>query len=155
LCYKIDREEAWEVMNCKHCGSEEYTKDGIVDKKQRYKCKQCNRTFREGDKREKYTNEKRMRVIKWYLEGVGIMSIERMEGVPNPLIIKWIRKYAQIIREELKEAPIPEHIKDIDIIELDELFSYCKKKLTKSTYGLLLIDNDLKLLILKSPSPGG
>lgn len=55
------------------------------------------------------------------------MSIERMEGVPNPLIIKWIRKYAQIIREELKEAPIPENIKDIDIIELDELFSYCKK----------------------------
>ncbi len=136
-------------MDCKHCGSNEHVKDGIVGGKQRYQCKQCKRTFREGDKREKYTNEKRMRVLKWYLEGVGIMSIERMEGVPNPLIIQWIRKFAKIIRQKLNETPIPEQAKDIQIIELDELFSYCQKKLTKSTYGLLLIDNDLKLLISK------
>lgn len=83
--------------------------------------------FREGDKREKYTNDKRMRVLKWYLEGAGIMSIEQTEGVPNPLIIKWIRKFAKILREKLNEVVVPEQIQDIQIIELDELFSYCKK----------------------------
>ena len=39
--------------------------------------------------------------------------------------------------------------KQIDIIELDELFSYCQKKLTESTYGLLLIGAEVKLLILR------
>lgn len=77
------------------------------------------------------------------------MSIERMEGVPNPLIIKWIRKFSKILRTRLNEAEIPEDAKKIEIIELDELFSYCQKKLTKSTYGLLLIEQDLKLLTLK------
>ena len=137
-------------MKCKHCGSDNYVKNGIVRDKQRYLCNQCLKTFREGDKRERYTNAKRMRVIQWYLEGAGIMSIERMEGVPNPLIIKWIRKYAKIIRDTLNEANIPESLEDVQIVELDELFSYVKKNLTKSTFGLLLIGNNLRLLTLKS-----
>lgn len=138
------------MLKCKHCGSEKNVKSGKVRDKQRYKCKDCGKTFREGDLRERYTNEKRMQVIKWYLEGVGIMSIERQEKVSNPLIIKWIRKFSKILRQKLNEISIPENLKDIEIIELDELFSYCQKKLKRSTYGLLLIDNDLKLLISKS-----
>ena len=74
----------------------------------------------EGDLRERYTNEQRLRVIKWYLEGVGIMSIERMEGVSNPLIIKWIRKFSKILRQRLNEVVIPENARDVQILELDE-----------------------------------
>ncbi len=77
------------------------------------------------------------------------MSIERMENVPNPLIIKWIRKFSKILRQRLNEIEIPEDVKKIEIIELDELFSYCQKKLTKSMYGLLLIESEIKLLTLK------
>lgn len=141
-------------MKCKHCGSEDYVRNGIVGGKQRYLCNQCCKTFREGDKREKYSNAKRMRVIQWYLEGAGIMSIERMEGVPNPLIIKWIRKYAKIIRENLNGVRIPETLEDVQIVELDELFSYVKKNLTKSTSGLLLIGSDLRFLTLRSQPQG-
>ncbi len=135
-------------LGCKHCGSNKRVNNGHVRGKQRYKCKDCGKTYREGDLREKYTNEQRLRVLKWYLEGVGIMSIERMEGVSNPLIIKWIRKFSKIIRQKLNETPIPKDIKDIQILELDELFSYCQKKLTKSTCGLLLIGTEVKLLTL-------
>ena len=137
------------MILCKHCGSDKHVNNGIVHGKQRYKCKDCARTYREGDLREKYTAEQRIRVIKWYLEGAGIMSIERMEGVANPLIIKWIRKFSKILRQRLDETVIPEDVKDIQILELDELFSYCKKNLTKSTYGLLLIESEVKLLTLK------
>ena len=116
------------MEGCKHCGSKDRVKNGYVGSKQRYKCKSCNRSYREGDLREKYSAEKKLRVIKLYLEGVGIRSIERLEGVPNPLIIKWIRKSSNIIRQKLLETEIPEDIKKISIIELDELFSYCQKK---------------------------
>ena len=134
---------------CKHCGSERSVNNGFVQGKQRYKCKDCGKTYREGDAREKYTNERRLRVITWYLEGVGIMSIERMEGVSNPLIIQWIRKFSRILRQKLNETIIPEDVRDIQILELDELFSYCKKNVTRSTYGLLLIGSGVKLLTLK------
>ncbi len=134
---------------CKHCGSEKRVRNGYVHGKQRWKCKDCGKTYREGDLRERYSNEKRLRCIKWYLEGAGIMAIERMEGVPNPLIIKWIRRFSKILRSKLNETPIPKDAKDIQILELDELFSYCQKKLTKSTYGLLLIGPEVKLLTSK------
>jgi len=134
---------------CKHCGSKERVKNGYVQGKQRFKCRECGKSYRDGDLRERYTNEQRLRVVKWYLEGVGIMAIERMEGVPNPLIIKWIRKFSKILRQRLNETPIPDNAREIEIIELDELFSYCQKKLTKSTYGLLLIGTEIKLLTSK------
>lgn len=135
--------------SCKHCGSSHKVKDGVVQGKQRYRCKDCGKTYREGDKRERYTNEQRLRVIKWYLEGAGIMSIERMEGVPNPLIIKWIRKFSSIIRKQLNEAVVPDDARSIQILEMDELFTYVKKKKTESTYGLLLIGSEIALLTLK------
>jgi transposase-like protein len=137
------------MVICKHCGCDISVKNGYVKGKQRYKCKNCSKTYREGDEREKYTNEQRLKVLKWYLEGAGIMSIERMEGVPNPLIIQWIRKFSKIIRQKLNETIIPENAKEIQILELDELFTYCKKNSTKSTYGLLLIGSEIKLLIWK------
>ena len=134
---------------CKHCGGEGRVKNGYVQGKQRYKCKDCSKTYREGDLREKYTNDQRLRVVQMYLEGIGIMSIERLEQIPNPLIIKWIRKFSKILRSRLNEVEIPEDARKIQIIELDELFSYCQKKLTKSTYGLLLIGREVKLLTSK------
>ena len=137
------------MTKCKHCGSANSIKRGYVQGKQRYKCKDCSKTYREGDLREKYDSNKKLKVILMYLEGVGIRSIERLENVSNPLIIKWIRKFSKILRQKLNETKIPDNAKDIQIIELDELFSYCQKKLTKSIYGLLLIEQDLKLLILK------
>ena len=86
----------------------------------------------------KYNQDQRWRVRKWYLEGAGILSIERMEGVPNPLIIKWIRNFSKILREKLNATPIPEDAKDIEIVELDELLSYCKK--TNKHYVWLAVD---------------
>ena len=88
-------------------------------------------------------------MIKCYLEGVGIRSIERLEEVSSPLIIHWIRQISSIVREKLRSATIDENAKNISILEIDELFSYCKKNSAKSTFGLLLIGTEIKLLTLK------
>ena len=140
------------MVNCKHCGSTEHSRNGMVHGKQRYLCKSCKRTFREGDLREKYTNEKRLKVVKMYLEGCGIMAIERLEGVPNPLIIQWIRKYSSIIRRKLDDAREAAEKTDVEILELDELFTYCQKKSAECTFGLLLTGTEIKLLTWKSPN---
>lgn len=131
---------------CKHCGCAKLVKNGIVGGKQRYKCNGCFRTCRQGDDRLQYSMEKRLKVMKMYLEGVGIMSIERLEGVPNPLIIYWIRHFSEMLRQQLRLVEVPDDAKDIEILELDELFTYCQKKLDESMSGLLLIGTEIKLL---------
>ena len=136
-------------LSCKKCGSKDYVRNGYIKGEQRYRCKDCRMNYQKGDKRIKYSKEKKMKVMKCYLEGMGIRSIERLEGVPNPLIIRWIRRFGKEVKEEVERFPVPEEAKDIQILEIDELFSYCKKKERKCTYGYVLIGSEIRLLNLR------
>lgn len=149
-------------LKCKYCNSNRINKMGILNGKQRYLCRDCKRTFREGiDKRMKHTEEQKMKVIKMYLENMGIRSIERLEKIHNSVISYWIRQFGKIIKERvMKENEnnnnnIPNDIKEIkkeiEILEGDEIVTYIKKKLkaTKdnkiSGYGYLLTEIGIKL----------
>jgi transposase len=148
-CY-IMAKKVIDMENCKGCGSTKLTKNGKNKLgAQRYRCKECGGTFIEGDNRLKHGLEKRLKVINMYLEGVGIRSIERLEKVSNPLIIYWIRHFSGLIRKELRRRPIPDQPKDIAIVEIDELFTYYKKRPSEHMYGLLLTETETKLLISK------
>ena len=135
-------------MICKLCNGNNLVKNGTERGIQRYKCKCCNKTFILGDARIKYSLGKRLKVIKMYLEGVGIRSIERLEKVPNTLIIYWIRYFSRLICKELRKS-VPEKVEDIEVLELDELFTYYKKRPRERMYGLLLTETGTKLLISK------
>ena len=77
------------------------------------------------------------------------MALERLTGVPNPLIIKWIRNYAKILGELIAKATVSKKLENVEILEMDELFTYCKKNNTESMFGLLLTETETKFLILK------
>lgn len=132
---------------CKHCGEKEYVKAGFSKRKQRYECKACGKIFSEGDRREKYSIEQKIRVMKLYTDGVGLRTIERAEGVSTPLLIHWIRKLGKMVKQHLVSAEIPESAKEIAILEIDELFTYYKKNPKKHMYGLLWTETGIKLLI--------
>jgi transposase-like protein len=141
-------------LKCKNCGSTKKVKNGFVEGVQRYKCKDCGYNYIEGDKRQKYTAQDRLKVLKLYLENCGIRTIERLTGVRNSQISKWILAAADDIKQELLQRQNGiNSIKDISILEIDELCTYIKKdqKMAESlpSYGLLLIGTKVKLLILK------
>ena len=99
--------------------------------------------------REKYSKEKKSRAIKYYLRGTGIRAIAECENVSPPLVLHWIKNAGKLLQSHLQDIEIPDHARDIDILEVDEMFSYVQKKLAKYTYGLLLTGAEVKLLILK------
>jgi len=132
---------------CKYCGSANVVKNGYVQGKQRYLCRDCERTSRYGDGREKYSVAQRIRAVKLYTEGMGLRGIERVEGVSASLLVHWIRNFSKLIRQKLCTTEIPEDSKDVEILEMDELFTYFQKKATKPMYGLLWTETGIKLLI--------
>ena len=102
----------------------------------------CGKIWTDGkDNRLKYSNKKREKVIKMYLENVSIRSIERLEGVSEPLILKWIKKMGKEIKNKFNESinKIKDNINNIDekdikkenieILEIDEIVTYIKKNL--------------------------
>jgi transposase-like protein len=141
-------------IECKSCGISKYVKNGFVHGVQRYKCKECGTNFVEGDKRQKYTLMDRLKVLKLYLENCGLRSIERLTGIRNSQISRWIEEAAENIKTELQKSQNNVNsIKDIEILEIDELCTYIKKdqrtEENSPLYGLLLIENQIKLLILR------
>ena len=139
---------------CKSCSCGDYVKSGFAFGKQRYKCKKCGTFFREGDARQKYSTADHLKVIKLYLENCGIRTIERLTGIRNSQISKWIENTATYVKSSFEKAQNNlNSIQEIEILELDELCTYIKKDQRMAenipSYGLLLIDGRIKLLILK------
>ena len=119
-------------MQCPKCNSERKVKDGIVKQKQRYLCRDCNYRFTV-ESRGKPNSLKKM-AIELYLEGMGFRSIERILKVSNVSVMKWVKSLGEKVEEYRK----PEG--DVDIIEMDELYTYIQSKKNLVGFGWLLIE---------------
>lgn len=143
---------------CSKCYSKSHVKNGFVRGKQRYKCKDCLCNFIESDDRKKYDNKTRNLAIRMYLNNCGFRRISEILEVPLSTSFSWIKKAGQIVDEMVKNRQ--EKIEEIEILEMDELFTFVKKSLEETKqpgslathipeFGLLWIGTDLKLLRLK------
>ncbi|OAB78664.1 transposase-like zinc-binding domain-containing protein [Cochleicola gelatinilyticus] len=78
---------------CPNCGSTKHIKSGIVNNRQRYKCKSCNYFFtvnKIGKKIDDYYVNKSLQL---YLEGLTYREIERILGISHVSIMNWVKKY--------------------------------------------------------------
>lgn len=145
-------------IRCKKYNSNIWTKNGNVKNKQRYKCKTCGYNYRAGDRRKVYKPDKKSLVIRMYLNNCGIRRIAHILKIPLATVFSWIKKAGQIVNEMIKERKDNEE--KIEVLELDELYTYIKKSQEKIRrvgrckenilgYGLLWIGIDLKLFRLE------
>jgi uncharacterized C2H2 Zn-finger protein len=123
-------------ISCNKCGATEVIKRGTQDGKQRYLCRKCNAVFR--NTKPKYSSELKAEVIKSYLGSGGIRAI----GNAN-----WVKKAGIIMKEAFIEKMGKVQEKNIQILEVDELFTYVKKRPIESIYLLLLTEFGTELLI--------
>jgi transposase-like protein len=121
------------VERCPRCQSEERVKNGHINGRQRYRCKECKYDYTVEQKSTAVSAEKKRLAIEMYLEGLGFNSIGRILKVSHVAVQTWVRKYGRKL-EELKSG------QNIEVVELDEMHSYIGQKKTIFGYGLLLID---------------
>ena len=119
-------------MDCPKCKSDLRVKSGFVQSKQRYKCRACGCNYTKSE-RHHIPASKRMHAINLYLEGVGFRGIERITGISNVTVMRWVRALGDKIPQE-SEAP-----KEVRVMELDELWHFIGKKSVKSGCGLRMI----------------
>lgn len=84
-----------------------------------------------------------------YLNNVGIRKIALFFGVSAPAVLKWIRNAHKLLRELLENFN-PLVSDKADIIELDEIYTYVKKRKNEQSYGLLILED--KSVLLRIPS---
>jgi transposase-like protein len=79
--------------------------------------------------------ELKKQALHLYLEGLGFRSIGRILKVSNVAVLKWIKKFGEEVKNIHNQS-------NVNVIELDELYTYIGSKKTSVGYGLLSIGSD-------------
>jgi transposase len=117
-------------MNCPRCSGCFSCKNGKMNGKQRYKCKNCGYNFTTG-RPCKPLHLKRL-ALQLYLEGLGFRSIGRILRVSNVSIYNWIKNFGEKLQEIRQNDKI-------SVVEMDEMHTFIGSKKNTIGYGFLLI----------------
>lgn len=115
-------------LHCKKCGSAEYVKSGWVRGLQRYRCKACGCHFTDTPERGKPAAMKALAALLYAMGNMSFCGIARLLGVSDVAVLKWIR-------HEAEQLPAPEMPADVDLVMLDEMHHFLKKRLQNSGSG--------------------
>jgi len=134
------------VITCSHCSRQNWRKNGFVQKVQRYYCKSCGRNFT--TKPKLIAKETKDFAILLYLNNTGIRKVAKIVNVSPPAVLRWIRNAHGKLQSQLQPLPTTQD-KEVDVIELDEIYTYIKKNETGLPYGLLTLEGKSVLLRLR------
>jgi hypothetical protein len=128
------------MIECFQCGGARCVKSGFMQGQQRYKCNGCGYHFI--NKPRRGHSQATIGLAVWlYLSGLSQRRIARLIGVSPVAVLNWIKNFA------LKKAPKPvPPAGGVAVVELDEMWHFLKKNLTKSGSGKLIVllqDNSL------------
>lgn len=119
------------MVICPKCGCGDCRKDGIINGRQRHKCKSCG--YRHTVQHVGKSAAIKRQALELYLEGLGFRSIGRFLKCSHVAVYNWIKAFGNAA-EDIKSD------KAIEVVEIDEMHSYISTKKTSAGYGLLLID---------------
>ena len=135
-------------MYCPKCLSEKFVRSGFTKGKQRYKYRKCGCNFTQSHKRGA-SLETKLKALHLYLEGMGFRAIGRLMKVNNVTVLNWIRTLGKSVKTYV-QAHMPDDIRHVDVMEMDEMWHFTKKKNGNFGCGLLSIDIAKKYLASQS-----
>ncbi|KAA6345553.1 hypothetical protein EZS27_006911 [termite gut metagenome] len=128
-------------MDCPRCGSLNYRKDGFVNSRQRYECKECGYHYTVAKKSDVKSAETRRMALKLYLEGQGFRAIGRLLQISYGTVYAWVKDWGS-------KVDLPKKEEGVEFMELDEMHTYVGSKKTTVGSGLPLIDSEKDLSLL-------
>ena len=163
---KLDNNKKNKIKNntnnikCRYCGSIYCVKHGKTStSKNRYLCKNCNRNFSLNDNRIKHPMEHIFLALILLNKNVSKRNIQKTLQelykikLSYSVLDRWFKTFEYLLDDNKEKDKDKNISKKIDILEMDELWSYYydlkKKEEKESKYGLLLIGTEIKLLHIK------
>jgi len=114
------------MIECKRCKSTKVVRNGFINNKQRYLCKECGYTFVEGDGRtnHKIKAMKALCVLLYSLCKASFNMLAKIFKTWPSVVYYWICQAG----DALPEAKISDEIREI---EFDEMWHFIQKKANK------------------------
>ena len=128
---------------CPNCSSTNYIKSGIVNQRQRFKCKDCGYFFTVNKLGKKIDDYYVNKALQLYLEGLTYREIERILGISHVSVMNWVKKYN--IKRPYNSAYHPTY----KILSATELSLFFSKKENLSGTGAVVTELGDKFMLIK------
>lgn len=128
--------------NCPKCQSESTVKSGVVNKRQRYKCKQCGYHFTVKKLGKRIDDYFVVKALQLYLEGVSYREIERILGVSHVSVMNWVKQY------KIKRPDNYDYHPAYKILNKKELVQYMGDSDFTAGKGILITEVGDKFMVI-------
>ena len=128
---------------CPNCSSDQYIKSGIVNDRQRYKCKSCGYFFTVNKLGKRIDDYYVNKALQLYLEGLTYREIERILGISHVSIMNWVKKY------NIKRPYKTDYHPTYKILNASELSKYFQDTQNLSGAGVLITELGDKFMLIK------
>jgi transposase-like protein len=131
------------INYCPNCGSDTYIKSGIVNDRQRYKCKSCGYYFSVNKIGKNIDGYYVNKALQLYLEGLTYREIERILGISHVSVMNWVKKY------NIKRPFNTNYHPTYKILNAIELSNYFQNSKNLSGAGVLVTELGDKFMLIK------
>lgn len=131
------------ISTCPRCQGQHIVKSGIINDKQRFKCKSCNYYFTVNKIGKKIDNYYVTKALQLYLEGLSFREIERILGISHVSISNWVKDF------KLKRPAHHDYHPTYKIFNHQELAAYFNSKENLSGAGMVITELGDKFMLIK------
>lgn len=131
------------MNSCPNCQSDKYVKSGIINNRQRYKCKDCGYHFTVNKLGKQIDTYYVNKALQLYLEGLTYREIERLLGISHVSVMNWVKKY------NIKRPKNTSYHPTYKILTADEVAKYFSNKSNLIGAGLVLTELGDKFMMIK------
>ncbi len=128
---------------CPKCNSIKVIKSGIINERQRYKCKQCSYCFSVNKLGKQIDHYYVIKALQLYLEGVSYREIERLLGISHVSVMNWVKKY------RIKAPEHYEYHPTYKVLSYAELLQFMQEAQQLKGAGLMITEIGDKFMLIK------
>jgi transposase-like protein len=128
---------------CPKCTAEKVVKSGIINQRQRYKCKKCGYYFTVSKVGKQIDSYYVIKALQLYIEGVSYREIERLLGVSHVSVMNWVRKY------QLKAPENHEYRPTYKILNHSELSKFISESANLKGAGMIITEVGDKYMLIQ------
>ena len=128
---------------CPKCQSEKSIKSGVLQNRQRYRCKGCGYHFTVGKMGKRIDDYYVTKALQLYVEGVSYREIERLLGISHVSVMNWVKQH------KVKRPQQTNYHPTYKILTHSELVKFYSQKENLSGAGMIVTELGDKYMMIK------
>lgn len=131
------------LTHCPKCNSGSVIKSGVVNDRQRYKCKDCNYNFTVNKMGKQISTYYTTKALQLYIEGLSYREIERILGISHVSIMNMVKRYKITRPERIESRPT------YKVLNHSELAVFIRERGNLEGAGFIITELGDKFMLIK------